>query len=231
MQALLIGLLLLVAILIAGRVYVNADAKTMARLMRRVGGVVVLSGAMGLFATGRILLALPLVGLGLWLLGKRMPWLPQDDVWTDTGKTTSVRTAMLEMTLEHATGTTEGRVLAGQFAGRMLSQLSREDLFALLQDCARSDPQGAQLLRAYIELLGFAQEQAACRGGKPGGNGPGGMSVQEAYDVLGLRPGATAEDIHSAHRALMKKHHPDQGGSTYFAAKINEAKDILLRQV
>jgi hypothetical protein len=231
MQALLIGLLLLVAILIAGRVYVNADAATIARLMRRAGGVAALSGAIALFATGRVFLALPLVGLGLWLLGKRLPWLPQDDVWTETGKTTSVRTAMLEMTLEHATGSTEGRVLAGQFAGRTLSQLSREDMFALLQECARSDPQGAQLLRAYIERLGFAQEQGTGRGGGKPGHGPGAMSVQEAYDVLGLRPGATADDIHAAHRALMKKHHPDQGGSTYFAAKINEAKDILLRQV
>jgi hypothetical protein len=230
MQALLIGLLLLVAILVAGRVYVNADAATIARLMKRAGGVAALTGAVALFATGRVFLALPLVGLGLWLLGKRVPWLPQDDVWTDTGKTTSVRTAMLEMTLEHATGSTEGRVLAGQFAGRTLSQLSREDLFTLLQECARSDPQGAQLLRAYIERLGFAQEQATGGGGKPG-RGPGGMSVEEAYDVLGLRAGATAEDVHAAHRALMKKHHPDQGGSTYLASKINEAKDVLLRQV
>jgi hypothetical protein len=230
MQALLIGLLLLVAILIAGRFYVNADAATMARLMRRIGGVVVLSAALGLFVTGRILLALPLAGLGLWLLGKRMPWMPRDDVWSSTGKVTSVRTVMLEMTLDHGTGTTDGRVLSGQFGGRALSQLSRDELSQLLQECLQRDAQGAQLLRAYIERLGFSQDQAS-GGGGAAGRRPNGMTVAEAYDVLGLAPGASVEDIHQAHRTLMKRNHPDQGGSTYLASKINEAKDVLLRQI
>jgi hypothetical protein len=233
MQALLFGLLLLVAILIAGRFYVNADAATMARLMRRVGGVVVLAAAVALFVTGRVVLALPLVGLGLWLMGKRMPWLPNDDVWTNTGRVTSVRTVMLEMTLDHGTGATDGRVLAGQFAGRTLSQLSRDELLNLLQECSQRDAQGAQLLRAYIERVGYGAEQAAGGGGGAGAGGrrPNGMSVEEAYEVLGLKPGATQDDIHQAHRALMKKYHPDQGGTTYLASKINEAKDVLLRHI
>jgi DnaJ family protein C protein 19 len=54
------------------------------------------------------------------------------------------------------------------------------------------------------------------------------MSREEAYQVLGLEPGATPERIREEYRRLMKKMHPDQGGTTYLAARINEARDVLL---
>ncbi len=82
------------------------------------------------------------------------------------------------------------------------------------------------------------QRWQAARGGRIGGGpgpGPGGprtrsgiMSREEAYEVLGLHPGASEKDIRDAHRRLMRGAHPDAGGSDWLAARINQARDILL---
>lgn len=55
------------------------------------------------------------------------------------------------------------------------------------------------------------------------------LTEKEAYEVLGLSEGASAEDIRAAHIRLMKKVHPDQQGSDWLAKKINAAKDLLLK--
>jgi hypothetical protein len=149
-----------------------------------------------------------------------------------------VRSAMIEMELDHATGALNGTVLAGPFEGRVLNSLARPQCQALWKLCRTDDPDGARLLEPYLDRRfpgwGEAGEEDGDARRAAGGDGrprrPGKMTEEEAYEVLGLRKGATRDDVARAHRGLMKKLHPDHGGSTDLAARVNEAKEILLRR-
>jgi hypothetical protein len=59
----------------------------------------------------------------------------------------------------------------------------------------------------------------------------GKMTIEEAEDILGLKPGYTQEDVKLSYQKMMLKNHPDHGGSDYLASKINEAKDVLLKSL
>jgi len=139
------------------------------------------------------------------------------------------------MSLDHDSGTMTGTVLRGEFAGMRLEELGRADLLALLRECRAEDEEGARLLEAYLDRV-HPDWRDELAGERPGGSGSGGhpgggdMTVEEAYAILGLGPGADAEAIKEAHRRLMVKLHPDHGGSDYLATKINRARDVLLHR-
>jgi DnaJ homolog subfamily C member 19 len=65
-------------------------------------------------------------------------------------------------------------------------------------------------------------------GNPPPGAGGGPMTREEAYQILGLHPGASEVEIRAAHHRLMRAAHPDSGGSDWMAARINQARDVLL---
>ncbi|MFD2142441.1 DnaJ domain-containing protein [Ancylobacter oerskovii] len=222
----------IVALLYYGlKFFARTDPKRLARLARSVGGWVAVALAAFLGARGHIETALPLGIFGLSLLGWNLgtggaPW---SRLRRSAGRSSTVRTASLEMMLDHDSGRLAGRVLVGPFAGQELDTLPID---AVARLALTLDAESRPLLEAYLDRRspGWREhpEREAGRGRAVPPQG-GAMTEQQAYEVLGLQPGAGADEIRKAHRTLMKKLHPDQGGSNYLAARVNEAKDILLR--
>jgi hypothetical protein len=228
--AVLSGFLLLVYL------FVNADPARLARGLKVTGIVIAVAAVATLAISGRLAaLLMPLAML--------MPLLIRVRSLLDRyrppagGQTSTVATAFLRMTLDHDTGSMEGTILRGRFAGMRLDELGSADLLVLLRECRAEDEEGARLLEAYLDRVHpeWRDELAGERAG--GGRSSAGarstsgdMSVEEAYAILGLSSGADADAIKEAHRRLMVKLHPDHGGSDYLATKINRARDVLLHK-
>lgn len=232
MQALLLGLAALALGLLALSAFARANPNVLARRSRTIIGGLALALALVLLARGAIHLAFGLGMLGLLLLsGRGISSFGGSGGSTgdDTGHTSTVRTDHLEMQLDHGTGRMRGRVLKGFFRGRNLESLKPVELAHLWQDCRFVDPQSAQLVEAYLDRVhpSWRDDMARAEAEAPKG-ADGRMTREEALEILGLKPDASADDIRRAHRELMLKMHPDRGGSTYLAAKINEAKDVAL---
>lgn len=225
MQFFLLGLVVLVAVLLLLRGFTRANAAAMARQLRLYGGVLALTGAGLLVVRGYVSYGMPLGMLGWWLIwGGGHGWRGGGSK-PAAHKVTRIETDYLEMELDHDSGSMHGRVLRGEFAGREIEAMSPAELARLWQDCAFSDPRSAQILEAYLDRMHPSWRDDMARATRhPGGP----MSATEAYEILGLSAGADADEIRRAHRELMLKCHPDRGGSTYLAAKLNEAKEVLL---
>lgn len=145
------------------------------------------------------------------------------------GGASDVETRFLRMTLNHETGEMDGVVLEGAYQGRRLAELALDDLLELLSVCRAGDAQSASVLEAYLDRVHGDGWRGARHGRQSGAEGEAtAMTATEAREILGIDKGASREDIIEAHRRLMQKNHPDRGGSTYLAAKINQAKEVLL---
>jgi hypothetical protein len=151
-----------------------------------------------------------------------------------SGQRSSIRTRYLDMSLDHDSGAMDGEVLEGPFAGERLSRLSLSQLLRMLELYQDSDARSAAVLTAYLDREHGDEWRDAAAAGGTGGRQTGGaptargMSKDDAWSILGLEPGASADTIRAAHRRLMQRLHPDRGGSDYLAAQINAAKDLLL---
>ena len=244
MPYLVLGIAVLFGLWLASRWYVNAQPATILKALRWLG-VILAVGLVGLVAFSKqvtwLLFAIPV--LLPWLMRARgmartaRNWQRMAGGAAGQGKSSQVETQFLRMYLDHNTGEMNGEVLRGRFAERQLGDMALDDLLDLMGECA-GDDQSVQVLAAYLERQypdewrDRAHDRGAAGGGAgrggPGRGGNGAMSRDEAYEILGLSPGASDDDIRDAHHRLMAKIHPDHGGSTYLATKINQAKDLLL---
>lgn len=235
----LLGFLVLAAVIWFTTWYANTTQKSAARAAKIVLGV----GA-GLFAlfmltrggapaivSGLIVLAPMLLGLRGAFRRARATQGPSP------GGESKVSSAWFEMTLDHDDGGISGRVLLGAHAGRELDDLTESELDDLLDAC-RDDENSRRLLEAYLaKRFGYAEandgdpaDDASGGGGSGGASARGSnMGVEEACNVLSVTADADAAEITRAHKRLIALAHPDRGGSAYLAAKINEARDVLLR--
>ncbi len=225
------GLAALGILLLLARAFTAVDPRALVRLIRYgVGGVLIAAGGILLFA-GRWAFGLVLIAVGFSAIsaGKIGP-IDLGGGARSAGSVSTVRSAFLEMRLDHDTGALGGRVLRGATAGRLLDDLDEVALWRLREEVA-TDADSAALLEGYFDRRMPGWREHVQGDETPGAGGPADarpMTDQQAYEILGLAPGANEAEIRAAHRRLMKRVHPDQGGSTFLAAKINQAKDWLL---
>ncbi len=238
MPTLIAGAVAVLTLYLLLQMFRAANPTVLARALKIAGGVVALAVAAFTGVRGELAVAIPIGVFGAGLLG----WSPFGSSGLGTigglfgagrqrsaGQRSQVRSHFLEMTLDHDNGELTGRIVAGPYAGRRLDEFDLPQLTAMI---SAFDSESVVLLESYLDRR-FPAWRENAQGNTAGGGSratPGGkMTEEEAYQILGLQPGAGREDISRAHRALMKKLHPDQGGSTYLAARVNEAKDTLLR--
>jgi hypothetical protein len=230
MGPIILGVIVLLVAVWAMYGFQRVDPKIAAQVVRKSGGIAALAGAAFLTARGQVGLAVPLGFAGMSLLG----WIPGmaslgKRMNKSTGQTSQVRSDFVEMELDHDTGAMRGRILKGRMEGVTLDALDVPALMSLLPEI---DEESRALLMAYLDRRepAWREHADASSAAGPGHVNSGKMTEEEAYQILGVEPGASAADIGRAHRALMKKLHPDQGGSTYLAARVNQAKDLLLKR-
>ncbi len=233
----ILGLALLVGILLLGRWYVSADPKTLVKVIKWTTLVVLVVVGLFLLLTGRLAWALFTVpALFGWFMRFRSIARTASNFskmaaaaggsGAANDDTSQVETRFFRMVLNHGSGDMDGEILEGSFQGKWLNELGEVDLLSLLEDCRDVDEQSAVVLQAYLDRL-YPDWHRNDGGGRPHSSDDA-MDRAAALDVLGLTEGATEAEIKEAHHRLMAGLHPDHGGSTYLASKINQAKDFLL---
>ena len=238
-----LGVALFIGILLLGRWFVSTEPKVLIKVFGWVALIALVVVALFLLLTGRVAWALfTLPALIGWFMRfravartaknySRMAAASSGGGGAASDESSQVETGFFRMVLDHANGDMDGEVLAGKHQGKWLNELTKGDLLSVLDEC-RDDEQSVLVLQAYLDRLypdwRSDQQEGSSTSNRRPHSGDGAMGREDALDVLGLTEGATESEIKEAHRRLMSGMHPDHGGSTYLASKINQAKDVLL---
>ncbi|MGE3335459.1 MAG: DnaJ domain-containing protein [Rhodospirillaceae bacterium] len=244
MGPLLLGVAVVVAIYFLLKWYSDADVKQVKSSAKWIGASVLILGIVVLAGTGRLGAAMGLLMAFFawaWRVFHMVSSMRQFTgmfrsfgfgrgfgAGPGSANASHVTSAFLNMTLDLSSGAMDGEVTAGRARGRRLSQMPLADLMKLLNEVA-SDADSVNLLEAFLDRghPDWRETQG------PGPSAPpatsGSMSRDEALRILGLKDGAGPEEVKTAYRKLMAQLHPDRGGSDYLAAKVNQAKDFLLK--
>jgi hypothetical protein len=237
MPTLIAGAVAVLTLYLLLQMFRAANPAVLARAVKVAGGVLALAVAAFTGIRGELAVAIPLGLFGAGLLG----WTPAmkagfgafgglfGGAARSPGQGSRVRSPFLDMRLDHDTGQLSGEIVAGPHSGRSLDDFDLDGLVAMIPSF---DAESVALLESYLDrrFPAWRQHAQADATGRQNRATPSGkMTTEEAYQILGLQAGAGRNDISRAHKSLMKKLHPDQGGSTYLAARVNEAKDTLLR--
>lgn len=207
---------------------VKFNLSFLSRYAKTIGGAALLAVGALLLARGQFMAAVFPALLGASFLG----W----DVMRLLGISGATRVSrfhapFLDLEVDNLTQHMDGVIKSGKYAGQRLSQMSESAIQEVLNSALRKkDHDSAGLLEAYLYRRFSSGREHAERDANARSSRvkPGAITEQEAYDILGLKPGASTDEIKGAYRTLMKKLHPDLGGTAYLAARVNEAKDVLL---
>lgn len=201
---------------------------------KQIAAVLIKSAPIALMAVGGLLtlvgrgvIGFPMVLLGLSLWRRFRSMRPPT---SSNGRKSTVRSVYLEMELDHDTGEMDGKVLSGRLEGSRLSSLNRSEILSLYREIS-DDGDSVALLESFLDRYHSdwrESDEKKDSGQSSNTSGFESMTKEEAYQILGLEPGASREEIHQAWRRLVKAVHPDSGGSAFLTAKINAARDLLL---
>jgi hypothetical protein len=239
-KSMLSYLVLLIAFFIAAvsliQLFKNTPSEKLKSLRWKMGLSVVAIALILLAATGRIHWIAALIGAAIPLVRRVLPLfinlfplfkrgLGAKTQNSNQDTKTHAQTQLLKMSINPHNNQLQGEVINGPYVGSQLDQLSQQQLTQLLSYCHQQEKDSARVLISYLnQRFGYEWQKSSSTSTHS-------IDENSAYAILGLKKGASRDEIIQAHRRIIQKVHPDRGGSDYLAAQINQAKDLLISKL